>query len=139
MLIKTLPVGQLETNCYIVTDEKTLQCAVIDPGDESNTILDYIESNNLQTKAVMLTHGHFDHRLAVPAVCEAAGLPVLIHKNDVDIARSHDQFKLPADAHVQYYAEGDVVNVGGLSFTVLETPGHPRFRHAEMRKRAVYR
>ena len=47
MLIKTLPVGQLETNCYVVTDENALVCAVIDPGDESNTILDYIEDNKL--------------------------------------------------------------------------------------------
>lgn len=39
MLIKCLPVGHLMTNCYIVTDETTLECAVIDPGDESNTIL----------------------------------------------------------------------------------------------------
>jgi glyoxylase-like metal-dependent hydrolase (beta-lactamase superfamily II) len=124
MLIKTLPVGQLETNCYIVTDEKTLHCAVIDPGDESNTILDYIESNKLQVKAIMLTHGHFDHRLAVPAICEATGLPVMINKNDVDIARNHDQFKLPADANVHYYAEGDTVEVGSSKFTVIETPGH---------------
>lgn len=124
MLIKTLPVGQLETNCYIVTDEKTLSCAVIDPGDESNTILDYIEANKLQAKAVMLTHGHFDHRLAVQAICEATGLPVMINKNDVDVARNHDQFKLPADANVQYYADGDVVVAGDLTFTVIETPGH---------------
>ena len=43
MLIKCLPVGHLMTNCYIVTDETTLECAVIDPGDESNTILYYLE------------------------------------------------------------------------------------------------
>ena len=42
MLIQTLPVGQLETNCYVVTDEDSLDCAVIDPGDESGTILDYL-------------------------------------------------------------------------------------------------
>lgn len=124
MLIKTLPVGQLETNCYIVTDEKSLHCAIIDPGDESNIILDYIESNKLQPKTIMLTHGHFDHRLAVPAVCEATGLPVRINANDVDMARNHDQFKLPADANVQYYSDGDIVEAGGLSFTVIETPGH---------------
>ena len=42
MNIKTLPVGQLETNCYVVINEDTLECVVIDPGDESNTIMDYI-------------------------------------------------------------------------------------------------
>ena len=50
MLIKTLVVGQIETNCYIVTDENTLDCAVIDPGDESNTILNYLEDNHLKAK-----------------------------------------------------------------------------------------
>ena len=55
MLIKTIPVGHLETNCYIVTDENTLGCAVIDPGDESNTIMDYLEDNRLSCKAILLT------------------------------------------------------------------------------------
>ena len=58
MNVKTLPVGQLETNCYIVINEETLECVVIDPGDESNTIMDYIESNKLKCRAIMLTHGH---------------------------------------------------------------------------------
>ena len=60
MLIKCLPVGHLMTNCYIVTDETTLECAVIDPGDESNTILYYLEDNHLTCRAILLTHGHYD-------------------------------------------------------------------------------
>ena len=48
MNIKTLPVGQLETNCYVVVNEQRLECVVIDPGDEINTILDYIEDNKLK-------------------------------------------------------------------------------------------
>ena len=50
MLIKCLPVGHLMTNCYIVTDETTLECAVIDPGDESNTILYYLEEKKWLSK-----------------------------------------------------------------------------------------
>lgn len=57
MLIKTIPVGQLEENCYVVTNEATLESVVIDPGDEANTILDYLESNKLKCVAIMLTHG----------------------------------------------------------------------------------
>ncbi|SHI19076.1 Glyoxylase, beta-lactamase superfamily II [Sporobacter termitidis DSM 10068] len=124
MLIKTLVVGQIETNCYIVTDEKTLLCAVIDPGDESNAILDYIESNQLKARAIFLTHGHFDHRLAVYTVSEETGAPVFIHKNDAVTGEAYDQFKLPANEQVRFYAEGDELDVGGLRFTVLETPGH---------------
>jgi glyoxylase-like metal-dependent hydrolase (beta-lactamase superfamily II) len=124
MLIKTLVVGQIETNCYIVTDEKTLKCAVIDPGDESNTILDYLESNKLTAEAVFLTHGHFDHRLAVGEVSEETGAPVWINRNDAVTAGTRDQFKLTADDKVHFYAEGDKIDVGGLTFSVMETPGH---------------
>lgn len=123
MLIKTLVVGQIETNCYVVTDEATLKCAVIDPGDESNAILDYIESNRLTVEAVFLTHGHFDHRLAAYEVSEQAGAPIWIHKNDA-VSGAYDQFKLPATDAVRYYSEGDSFLVGGLTFTVMETPGH---------------
>ncbi len=124
MLIKTLVVGQVDTNCYIVTDEKTLKCAVIDPGDESNMILDYIESNKLTVEGIFLTHGHFDHILAVYAVRDATGAPVYIHKADAVPNNVRDQFKLTADADVRNYGEGDEMHIGGLTFTVMETPGH---------------
>lgn len=123
MLIKTLVVGQIETNCYIVTDESTLRCAVIDPGDESNTVLDYLESNKLTAEAIFLTHGHFDHRLAAEAVREATGALIWIHRNDA-VTDGVDRFKLSADADVRFYKEGDIIKVGNLTFDVMETPGH---------------
>ena len=98
MLIKCLPVGHLMTNCYIVTDETTLECAVIDPRDESNTILYYLEDNHLTCRAILLTHGHYDHTGAVYAVHEETG--------------------------TIFYKEGDEVKVGSLTFRVMETPGH---------------
>jgi len=123
MLIKTLPVGQLETNCYVVTDEETLGCAVIDPGDESNTILDYLEDNRLRCLAILLTHGHFDHIGALEAVAEETGAPVYIHRLDDTGGRDfHRPVRLPENAH--YYADGDVVELPGLRFEVIGTPGH---------------
>ena len=127
MLIKTIPVGQLETNCYIVTDEETLKCAVIDPGDEASVILNYIESNNLTAEAIFLTHGHHDHWLGLAGVREGTGAPAYVHKADSfphDKRGSHMMF--PADEDMKYYAEGDVIKVGNLEFKVLETPGHSR-------------
>ena len=124
MLIKTLPVGQLETNCYVVSDEDTLACAVIDPGDESNTILNYLEDNRLKCRAIFLTHGHFDHVGAVEAVMEETGATVYMHEKD-DIrsgAPSRYAFSLPEGG--VYYKDGDKIQVGGLCFEVLETPGH---------------
>ena len=123
MLIKTIPVGHLETNCYVVTDEKSLKCAVIDPGDESNRILDYIESNNLKCEAILITHGHSDHVGAVETVAEDTGATTYIHKLDCGVEMNGGSvFTLPEGG--KYYEEGDVVKVGALEFSVIETPGH---------------
>jgi len=122
MLIKTLPVGHLETNCYIVTDESTRRCAIIDPGADASTILDYIESNKLTSDAVFLTHGHFDHYMALDAVIDETGAPAYIHAKDV--TKDGDPHKMADNGRLNHYAEGDVLPVGGLEFTVMETPGH---------------
>ena len=124
MLIKTLPVGYLGTNCYVVTDENTRMCAVIDPGADSNTILDYIESNKLKAVAIFLTHSHFDHCMALEAVLEATEAPIYINYNDVNSSGRRDQHKLNESELLNNYAEGDVMKVGDLDITVLETPGH---------------
>ena len=124
MNIKTLPVGQLETNCYIVINEETLECVVIDPGDESNTILDYIESSKLNCKAIMLTHGHYDHVGAVKEVMEQTSCALYINPRDegYEPGMSGMKFKMPEGG--KYYDEGDVVVEAGLAFKVIATPGH---------------
>ena len=120
MLIKTLTVGYLDTNCYVVTDEETRKCVIIDPGADSGVILDYIESNKLTPAYIFLTHGHFDHSMALRAVAEATGAPVYINKLDIGMSRHSLSF----GGNIAYYAEGDVFHTGGLVFEVLETPGH---------------
>lgn len=124
MLIKTLPVGQLETNCYIVTNEATLECVVIDPGDESNTILDYLEDNKLKCAAVLLTHGHFDHVGAANAVSEETGASVYINALDdaKNINSPHFRYTLGENGH--YFADGDSLTLAGLHFDIIATPGH---------------
>ena len=122
MLIKKIQVGHIETNCYVVSDEKTLDCAVIDPGDESNTILDYIEENKLACGHIFITHGHFDHTMAVEAVKGETGAVVYISERDAEIAREHNRSL--SDGDFVFYKEGDVIKVGGLEFRVMETPGH---------------
>ena len=124
MLIKTIPVGQLETNCYVVTNEHTLECVLIDPGDESNTILDYLEENRLKCRAILLTHGHYDHVGAVDAIAKETGAAVYMNERD--------DFRHAVDMHLPYslgdngksYDDGDVVEAAGLRFEIIGTPGH---------------
>ena len=124
MLIKTIPVGQLETNCYIVTDENTLDCAVIDPGDESNTILDYLEMNHLKCRAVLLTHGHYDHVGAVDAIAEETGAAVYMNERDDTGHAADPHLPYTLKANGKSYDDGDVIELGGLRFEVIATPGH---------------
>ncbi len=120
MLIKCLVVGPIETNCYIVTDENTLECAVIDPGDESNTIMNYLEENQLTAKYIFLTHGHFDHTTAVVPVQKQTGATVCVHSADV----GEGEYCFQPPAGTVFYREGDQFRVGSLLFQVIETPGH---------------
>lgn len=124
MLIKCITVGALETNCYVVADEKTLECAVIDPGADASTILDYLEETRLSCRFVLLTHGHFDHTGAVNDLLAETDAALFVHKADVGVSVGGDYYRFVPPENTRYYAEGDTVCVGSLSFTVLETPGH---------------
>lgn len=124
MLIKTITVGAYETNCYIVADEATLDCAVIDPGADASAILDYLEETHLRCRFVLLTHGHFDHTGAVSDVLADTDALLMMHKADVGVTVGGDYYRFVPPEGTKFYAEGDVVCVGGLSFTVMETPGH---------------
>jgi len=124
MLIKTLQVGMLGTNCYVVTDENSLKCAIIDPGGDSNQILEYIETNNLKPEAIFLTHGHYDHYLGLEAVMDETGAPAYINRKDATDGEPPDQHKLDDGGRLKWYDEGDSFDIGALKFEVMSTPGH---------------
>ncbi|MDR0952451.1 MAG: MBL fold metallo-hydrolase [Oscillospiraceae bacterium] len=124
MLIKSFEVGVGSANCYIVTDESSLECAVIDPGGDANTILDYLESNRLQCRYIFLTHGHFDHTGAINELKEETGAKFCMGEKDTDdkLLRRGLWFNAPRDTI--FCHDGDEFSVGALRFKVLETPGH---------------
>ena len=124
MLIKCFTVGAYETNCYIVTDEHTLECAVIDPGADASTLLDYLEDRRLTCRCILLTHGHFDHTGAVEDLAEETGAALYLHRLDDGVTIGGDYYRYNAPPDARFYADGDTVRVGSLCFTVMETPGH---------------
>ncbi len=124
MLIKSFCLGHIQTNCYIVTDETTLECVVIDPGSESNTVLSYLEDNRLTCKYILLTHGHFDHTGAVNDIQKATSAPLGMSKGEVRKSIAEMGLRFAPSKDTVFLKEGDTVTVGSLDFHVIETPGH---------------
>ncbi len=129
MKIQTLEIGNIGTNCYVISDDKGT-CAIIDCDGNPQPLFRYIEENNLKPTHILLTHGHDDHIGAVEMVKEKYGCPVYACKKEepllADPAMNCSLYmsgptSLSADVWVQ---EGDAIKVGDLEFTVLETPGH---------------
>ncbi len=120
MKIKTLPLGMLQTNCYLVFDDAGT-AVVIDPAEEAEKILTAAQQNGAAIAAILLTHGHFDHVGAVRAVAEATHCPVWMHEKELTLPTSITAGEL---YYTDTYDEGDIVRVGKLSFSVLHTPGH---------------
>ena len=131
MIIKTLAVGPIMANCFIVGCENTKSAVVIDPGDEADKILMTLAESQLTVKYIINTHGHFDHVGANKRLKEATGADILIHQDDAfmleHISSASMAFGLkvedspPADRTL---ADGDMVNFGDITLTVIHTPGH---------------
>ena len=129
MQIKVIEVGYLQTNCYFVIDEKTKDTAVIDPGDDSNKILNAIEQGGFHVRAILLTHGHFDHCMGLDEVYAATHAPVYMSRRDLGEDLGNSGFGLdweldPPEDDTHFVSEGDEIECGELVFRVLETPGH---------------
>ena len=131
MQIKIMPVGMLQTNCYLLCDEQAGVCAIIDPGSAAERILKEVEDAGLRVTHILLTHGHFDHIMAVSEIQRLTGAKLYISQKDewmLDpaVARHPAYVREPyTTPRVDgYLAEGTTVQVGNLTVSVLETPGH---------------
>ena len=126
MNIITLPLGPLETNCYVVFENAPGACALVDPGAQAQSILDCLKERGLTPGLILLTHAHFDHILAVHDVLEATGAQFVCPEADTWLLSRDNmgQFRSLARSYVQdtpdiLAGEGTAVTFGGLS-----TPGH---------------
>ena len=124
--IKRMAVGQIGTNCYLLEDPEAKLCAVIDPGDQPNDIDREIRKAGLTLTMILITHGHFDHVLAVPGLLEKwPGIPVYVHEKEVNWEGAGDQYmRLTPVPGIQTVTEGDTIDFGGSKISVLHTPGH---------------
>lgn len=123
--IEFLVMGMLDNNVYVIGDDDG--CFVVDPTTEARRILRMLDGRT--PKAIVLTHAHWDHVGAAAELREATGAPVVASELDagaIDGSRSlgpnHRRFKhCEVDQRV---ADGETVEIGGLSWQVMLTPGH---------------
>lgn len=125
MKILHRPVGQLGTNCFLLIDEETSCAALIDPGDNATQLAELVRANAVTLTHILLTHGHYDHTTAAPALAkEFPEAKVYIHELDADGTGIQERPMRGAVENLHFYADGDTVNVGNLTLNVLHTPGH---------------
>ncbi|MBU2592265.1 MBL fold metallo-hydrolase [Patescibacteria group bacterium] len=131
--IVSLTIGELETNCYLVSDSETKETIVIDPADEANFISEKIISLSLKPKIIAATHGHFDHLLAANELQIAFEIPFLIHKKDEKLvkqmAKSAEwwlkrEIVEPIPNINGYLAEDSIIRFGKETLRATHLPGH---------------
>jgi hydroxyacylglutathione hydrolase len=131
MILKILTVGALDTNCYILGDEKTKQAVVIDPGGDFEIIEEHLEKLKLKVQYIILTHGHVDHIGALAKLKKATGAEILIHSKDSTMLYDPNQNlsffsgdRITTTKADKTLEEGDIIQCGGIKLQVLHTPGH---------------
>ncbi len=130
MLLKSLVVGPLAVNCYIVGDAATKEAMVIDPAADAEIILQSIKELDLKVKSIVLTHGHPDHVAALKEVKEATGAEIAVHSGDAEYPQQQGLallfgFQCPTPPPPdRLLKNGDSIDIGGLHFEVVHTPGH---------------
>ncbi len=116
MKIKGFILGLLEANGYIIYQEETAACYIIDPGAKAEVFLDAMTRLNLTCKGILLTHHHSDHVGGVEKIRKALDCPVYIHREDLDM------YKRSATS----VEDRDTFDLDGETITVVHTPGHTR-------------
>ncbi len=127
MKVVSLTVGPLQANCYLLIDPVTNHAAVVDPGGDAERIIRQIARHEVAATAILCTHGHPDHVMAVPTLADGGEISD-VYMHPADVARISD-YALPEVGQVELpelkeYDEGDQVSVGQLAIRVIHTPGH---------------
>ena len=121
MEIIPLALGDYMTNCYILRQENSKECCILDPGYEAGRILSLLEEKQLTPEAILLTHGHFDHVGAVKDLAAETDCEVYISAADLSLPPMITNGSL---YYTGTYPENGSLTIAGLSFRVIPTPGH---------------
>ena len=130
MRIKKFVIGMVGTNCYVVYNEETRACFVVDPAAPSDQVIEFIREEGFILQGVLLTHGHFDHIMGIDALCSV--FPVSVYASrleepvladaDVNLSSAYGMGYTVTD--VRFLEDEDQVELAGYQIRMISTPGH---------------
>ena len=130
-MIKRIIVGPVETNCYFLVNDGTMQTIIFDPGDSPDAICEYMERNGFKPEAICLTHGHYDHILGVAELRRQYCLPVYACAaeesvlSDGELNHSAVHYSTPVTVKAdRLLNDGEKFSLAGFDIELIHTPGH---------------
>jgi glyoxylase-like metal-dependent hydrolase (beta-lactamase superfamily II) len=133
MIIKTIKVGELKTNCYIVASKDTRDAVIIDPGGEPEKIIEAIETDKLKPILIINTHVHPDHVSANSALAEKYGIVAALGEHGLILMKLYKDYfeefsglKLEDLRIEKLLYDGEIIHVGDIELKVIATPGHSK-------------
>ena len=135
-MIKQFQFNHFEVNTYVVVDEQTKQCAIVDPACEASfedaQLTQYIAQEQLQVTHILLTHAHVDHIAGLRQVCEHYKLPVTMHAEGRKLLKQAEAYGSVmgfavdnmGDLEVAEIADGEIIHVGSIDIECRYVPGH---------------
>ena len=130
--IKSMTLGMVATNCYLIINKENKEALLVDPADNALRISNVIEENGCTLKAILLTHGHFDHIMALNDLKKRYNVPVYAHEEEEDVLKQSSLnlsgsigqiYTTQADVYVK---DGENLKLAGLDVIVLYTPGQTK-------------
>lgn len=122
--------GVCQTNCYFLYEEGKTDAIFVDPADHGEVLYQKVKEAGFEIRAILLTHGHFDHIWGVEKMKAQAGVPVYASEAEkpllMDVVTNlSDQCGRPCtvDADI-YMKDGEEATIAGMTFQMIDTPGH---------------
>lgn len=128
--IKNLPLGMYQTNCYILSCESTKEAIVFDPADSGAFIFETLKKEGLTAKAILLTHGHFDHIYGVKELKQLSGATVYALDEEANLLKDPEincSVSVGRSESIVpdiFLKDGQILNISDMEIKVIHTPGH---------------
>jgi hydroxyacylglutathione hydrolase len=134
LMVRGVVVGVFEENCYIIGSRQTGEAICVDPGDEVDEIRALAREMRVRVTKIVCSHAHLDHIMAVRGLKESTGASFLLHRDDLELAHQMPasarnllgRDERPAPEPDFFVADGDDVEIPGISLRAIHTPGHTR-------------